>query len=90
MGIDAAFDEEFDPTYPLHRVFHPSELALAPPACLWAVKEAVVKALGCGWNEKNPLDLCISGEMQVGGFEVQVFRYGRLWVAVALSPNPFP
>lgn len=84
IGIDAACDEEFDPTYPLHRAFHPSELSLATPACLWAVKEAVVKALGSGWNEKKPLDLCIYAEMHVSGFEVQVFRYGKFWVSVAI------
>ena len=82
IGIDAACDSEFLPNYPFQKVFSSEELCLAPPACLWAIKEAVVKARGCGWEGKNPLDVRISREMQVEGFAVEVRRQGVYWVAV--------
>ncbi|MBN2139781.1 MAG: 4-phosphopantetheinyl transferase family protein [Desulfovibrionaceae bacterium] len=65
LGLDAASASEFGPGYPLKRVFGPAELdaarALWPealaPAALWALKEAAVKALGCGFNLFGPLDI---------------------------------
>jgi phosphopantetheinyl transferase len=66
LGIDAARETEFAHPYPLHKVFHPEELAAGrPPACLWAMKEAVVKALGCGFDGMNPLDIRIATEAGV-------------------------
>ncbi len=64
IGIDAASFEEFRGEYPLHRVFHDQELqhalrltggdAAKAAALLWSVKEAVVKALGCGFHLVAP------------------------------------
>ena len=64
IGIDAAAFEEFRGEYPLHRVFHDQELQHAlrltegdltkAAALLWSIKEAVVKALGCGFNLVDP------------------------------------
>ncbi|MHB8789778.1 MAG: 4'-phosphopantetheinyl transferase family protein [Desulfobulbaceae bacterium] len=64
IGIDAAPFEEFRGEYPLHRVFHDQELQHAlrltggdpakAAALLWSIKEAVVKALGCGFHLVAP------------------------------------
>ncbi|MCL7489476.1 MAG: 4'-phosphopantetheinyl transferase superfamily protein [Desulfobulbaceae bacterium] len=64
IGIDAAAFKEFRGEYPLHRVFHDQELQHAlrltggdpakAAALLWSVKEAVVKALGCGFHLVAP------------------------------------
>ena len=71
IGIDAAREAEFVGPYPFHKVFHSSELATGlPTACLWSMKEAVVKALGCGFNALNPLDVTLqpaSGGAKVAG-----------------------
>jgi hypothetical protein len=65
VGIDAAMPAEFEPGYPLARVFRPAELDWARPinggdtagaaALLWALKEAAVKALGVGFHFLDPL-----------------------------------
>ena len=62
IGIDAASDSEFDNSYPLQKVFHPAEIAAGSPGKIWSAKEAVVKALGCGFDGINPLDVRIAGE----------------------------
>ena len=64
IGIDAATADEFQGEYPLHRVFHDQELQHAlrlsggnlekAAALLWSIKEAVVKALGCGFHLVAP------------------------------------
>jgi phosphopantetheinyl transferase len=64
VGIDVALSTEFPPDYPLHRAFSPPELALVSTlyrgdvsqtaALLWSLKEAVVKALGVGFNYLDP------------------------------------
>ena len=64
IGIDVAGTDEFQGEYPFHRVFHPEELHHAlkladedseeASALLWSVKEAVVKALGCGFHLVDP------------------------------------
>jgi len=64
IGIDVAAADEFQGTYPLPRVFHDQELQHAlrlsggdpakAAALLWSVKEAVVKALGCGFHLVAP------------------------------------
>jgi phosphopantetheinyl transferase (holo-ACP synthase) len=69
IGIDAAESHEFQGKYPFYRVFHPQELehALKPTgenlkkaaALLWSVKEAVVKALGCGFHLVDPLHVIV-------------------------------
>jgi phosphopantetheinyl transferase len=64
IGIDVAGSDEFQGEYPFQRVFHPEELQHAlrladedpeeAAALLWSVKEAVVKALGCGFHLVDP------------------------------------
>lgn len=65
VGIDVAHQSEFAGNYPFHRVFGAEELreALAEvgenpsegAALLWSAKEAVVKAVGCGFHLIDPL-----------------------------------
>ncbi len=69
VGIDATEPGEFVGAYPFFRVFHTEELELAAmatrgdrveaAALLWSAKEAVVKALGCGFHLIAPLDVRI-------------------------------
>lgn len=70
IGIDVAVADEFQGDYPLHRVFHDQELHHAgrltggdlakAAALLWSIKEAVVKALGCGFHLVAPRQVHIS------------------------------
>jgi hypothetical protein len=66
VGIDAARSSEFRPPYPFRRVFNPNEWQEASLVCrspddvaplLWTLKEAAVKALGCGFGDIDPLDV---------------------------------
>jgi phosphopantetheinyl transferase len=67
VGIDVAFPDEFQGDYPLERVFRQREFVWAREFCgddpaqtaalLWSLKEAAVKALGCGFNLFDPLDI---------------------------------
>jgi phosphopantetheinyl transferase len=67
IGIDAAGSDEFRGAYPVQRVFHPDEFDHAlsltdgdrgeASALLWSIKEAVVKALGCGFHLVDPRDV---------------------------------
>ena len=67
IGIDVAETREFRGAYPLHRVFSAPELQHAvtltggdvegASALLWSIKEAAVKALGCGFHRVEPRDL---------------------------------
>lgn len=67
IGIDVAYPEEFDDPYPFARIFRREELDQVRGLCgggvrdgaalLWAVKEADVKALGCGFNLFDPLEV---------------------------------
>ena len=64
LGMDAARASEFGPDFPLGKVFHPQELAAGhPPARLWAMKEAVAKARGCGFDGLNPLDITLRPDL---------------------------
>ncbi len=75
LGIDAADASEFDGAYPFHRVFLEDELSMALEMChgsltesaalLWSVKEATLKALGCGFHLLDPLQLFIYGTVRV-------------------------
>jgi len=74
IGIDVAGTDEFRGEYPFHRVFHAQELQHASmltggdvakaSALLWSIKEAVVKALGCGFHLVDPREIYVhpSGE----------------------------
>ena len=69
IGIDVAEADDFQGDYPLHRVFDACELQHAmklaggkidrASALLWSIKEAVAKALGCGFHLVEPLDICV-------------------------------
>lgn len=69
IGIDVAAPHEFQGDYPFHRVFHPQELQYAlrvtegnldeASALLWSIKEAAVKALGCGFHLVDPLQITV-------------------------------
>jgi len=67
IGIDVAEPAEFSGAYPFHRVFAGTERRIVsatspaaedvPAAFLWSVKEAVAKAIGCGFHLIEPLDV---------------------------------
>jgi len=69
IGIDAAGTDEFPEEYPVRRVFHAPELQQALRltsgdlkkafALLWSIKEAAVKALGCGYHLVDPRHICV-------------------------------
>jgi phosphopantetheinyl transferase (holo-ACP synthase) len=69
IGIDVAAADEFQGKYPLHRVFHDQELQHAfrltggdleiAAALLWSIKEAVVKAMGCGFHLVAPRQVVV-------------------------------
>jgi phosphopantetheinyl transferase len=77
IGIDAAGSAEFQEGYPAHRVFHVQELHRAlesaggdlteAMALLWSIKEAVAKALGCGFHLVDPRDLHVHPSAGEGG-----------------------
>ncbi len=70
LGLDAATAEEFAGPYPLLRVFQPVELESAAAtvcidvteaaALVWSLKEAAVKALGCGFHLVDPSNITFS------------------------------
>lgn len=83
VGVDAALPSEFEAGYPLARVFRAPELDWARPLCggdtagaaalLWALKEAVVKALGVGFHLLDPLAVeAFSPRPWQGGWRVAV------------------
>jgi phosphopantetheinyl transferase len=69
IGIDVAAADEFQGDYPVHRVFNAEEFQEAvrlaggdvqkASALLWSIKEAAVKALGCGFHLVEPRDICV-------------------------------
>ncbi|WP_306549733.1 4'-phosphopantetheinyl transferase superfamily protein [Desulfobulbus sp.] len=88
IGIDVAAADQFQGKYPLHRVFHDQELHHAlrltggdvtqASALLWSVKEAVVKALGCGFHLVAPLQVHVSPPVAGDrGFTFPVYLSGK-------------
>jgi len=77
IGIDVAAPDEFQGGYPVHRVFQAQEFQHAvrltvgnveqASALLWSVKEAVVKALGCGFHFIEPWDICVKPSLEEDG-----------------------
>jgi phosphopantetheinyl transferase len=97
--------EEFQSPYPHARVFRFEELEQVRGLCvgglqdraamLWSVKEAAVKALGCGFNFLDPLEVEVRVlKPRAGGFLFEVHagqnlsawarRDGQAWMAIAL------
>jgi hypothetical protein len=76
IGIDVAGPDEFQREYPLHRIFHAQELQHAlrlagrdlekASALLWSIKEAVVKALGCGFHLMDPRQIYVHHSVERG------------------------
>ena len=77
IGIDVAEADEFQGDYPLHRVFHAQELhhalrltggeAATAAAMLWSAKEAIAKALGCGFHLVEPRDIHVHPSVEGDG-----------------------
>jgi hypothetical protein len=77
IGIDVAETDGFQGDYPFHRVFNAEEFQQAvrltggdvqqASALLWSIKEAVVKALGCGFHLVEPRDICVHPAVEEGG-----------------------
>jgi len=100
VGIDLAEFAEFQGAYPLQRVFNPEELHHAEKvtngdraeaaALLWSVKEAVVKALGCGFHLVDPRQISVhpsaGGE---GGYTFPVDLSGKARSLFPLAPGQF-
>ncbi len=90
IGIDAASAKEFEEGYPFERAFRSVELddaieKLGRPraeaaAFVWSVKEATVKALGCGFHTVDPFDVRV--------FAVSAVPEGGL-VVTSRSDTPF-
>ena len=88
IGIDVAGTDEFQREYPLPRVFHPQELQHAlrsaggdlgkASALLWSIKEAVVKALGCGFHLLDPRQITVYPSVgEDGGYTFPVGLSGK-------------
>jgi len=107
IGIDVAGADEFRGEYPFRRVFHAEELQHAlrledgdlpkASALLWSVKEAVVKALGCGFHLVDPREIYVHPSVEGGGgYTFPVCLSGKALVrfpksaAPSLSVRSFP
>jgi len=90
-GIDVAAASEFDGRFPMKRVFLPKEIAAAAQitgreesaaALLWSSKEAVAKAVGCGFHLVEPIQICVESICDLDGLV-------SVEASVRLPPNPF-
>jgi phosphopantetheinyl transferase len=97
VGIDAAESASFRGSYPFHRAFHEGELELGGEkdevaALIWSAKEAVVKALGCGFHLVDPLHLRVepcSGEHGKSLLKVHLVDRSRERLPLQ-AENPVP
>ncbi|MHB8067044.1 MAG: 4'-phosphopantetheinyl transferase family protein [Desulfobaccales bacterium] len=98
IGIDVAETDEFQGEYPVHRVFHGPELLHAlrlaggdlarASALLWSVKEAVAKALGCGFHFVSPRQINVYPAVdRDGGYTFPVGLSGKAQVRFPLHPG---
>jgi hypothetical protein len=98
IGIDVAETDEFQGEYPVHRVFHGQELHHAlrlaggdlarASALLWSVKEAVAKALGCGFHFVSPRQINVYPAVgRDGGYTFPVGLSGKARVRFPLNPG---
>ncbi|MCX5889772.1 MAG: 4'-phosphopantetheinyl transferase superfamily protein [Deltaproteobacteria bacterium] len=98
IGIDVAETAEFQGEYPVHRVFHESELHEAlrltggdlagAAALLWSVKEAVAKALGCAFHSVSPRQINVYPAVgRDGGFTFRVGLSGKARVRFPSTPG---
>lgn len=94
LGIDVACPEDFEPPYPVSRVFGRTEVGLVESlgletlsgyALLWSLKESVAKSLGTGFNGVEPDELVASAFRTTNdGFEVEMKTPGGGVCAVAV------
>ena len=111
IGVDAAAAADFTAPYPYDRVFQRREMAAAQDICrglqpaaaalLWSVKEAAVKALGCGFHGVDSLDLSVVFHTAaansvtcvlkgLGHIQAQFTRTEWGWLSLAICPYPLP
>ena len=104
IGIDAAEADEFKCPYPFYRAFGKDEFNGVTDLCdgnqaeaaalLWSIKEAAVKAIGCGFHLLDPLEIMTSNfRPSHGGVLFNMHtdisipawarREGRTWVSIA-------
>jgi phosphopantetheinyl transferase (holo-ACP synthase) len=90
IGLDVASSADFSGAYPFHRICTEQESVAAEAitagnkpeagALLWSVKESYVKALGCGFNVFDPLQVRVEALSQNSGaavFRVSLSEKGR-------------
>jgi phosphopantetheinyl transferase (holo-ACP synthase) len=90
IGIDVAEVDDFHGDYPVQRVFAAQELGhalrlaggdvAAASALLWSIKEAVAKALGCGFHAVEPRDIHVQPAVEGDDWHTfPVWLSSRAW-----------